>query len=490
MLKKNYLYLGLGLFFIFISIWQIFAAQKGLDVIHLHNINPPVTIIFPSDTDPASRPTVLIAHGFAGSSVLMRGIALTLAHAGYTSLLWDFQGHGVNPHPMVSSSRSSNLLMDAESALAAAEATGLIDTKRIAILGHSMGSGVALSYGMTHPDTATTIAISPVNQTITSVLPHNLLIMAGSLEPQFTYNAEKVLALGGGQGGEIAKGTARKLVIIPNVEHISILFSSKAQLTVRSWLDETFGSQPVARDYYDRRIIWFGLGIIGFILFANGCINLISHPGQTKLSAKPLRIRMLALLIGGLVASISLWLVSVGGVRINQILGLLVGGYLIVWFGVAGMISLLILRPDFSLPTPRELLIGLIAFASLWIGVGLLGNFIWLPWLLIPHRLLLWIPSAIILLPWFYTIGYATKNAKPTGLLGWWLYQVITILICLFLAITINPELGFLYIILPMVPVMIGLHMLVVSSKHGVWAYALSGAMFTAWLILAVFPLQ
>ena len=241
MLKKNYLYLGLGFFFIIISIWQIFATQKGLDVIHLHNTNPPVTIIFPSDTDPASRPTVLIAHGFAGSSILMRGIALTLAHAGYTTISWDFQGHGENPHRMNASSRSSDLLTDAESALAAAEAIGRSDANRIAILGHSMGSGIALSYGMTHPDTAATIAISPVNQSITSVLPHNLLIMAGSLEPQFSDNAEQVLALGGGQGGEIAKGTARKLVIIPNVEHISILFSSKTQLTARSWLDDTFG---------------------------------------------------------------------------------------------------------------------------------------------------------------------------------------------------------------------------------------------------------
>lgn len=490
MLKKNYLYLGLGVIFIFVSICQIIDAQKGLDFIHLHNSNPPVTIIFPSDTDPASRPTVLMAHGFAGSSILMRGIALTLAHAGYTTISWDFQGHGENPRPMDSSSRSSDLLMDAESALAAAEAIGLVDAEQIATLGHSMGSGVALSYAMSHPDTDTTIAISPVNQSITSVLPHNLLIMAGSLEPQFTNNAEQILAQGGGQGGEIGKGTARKLVIIPNVEHISILFSSEAQLTARAWLDETFGFQPGARNYHDRRIIWYGLGIFGFILVANASINLISHPCQTKLNEKSLWIRVLALLIGGLVASISLWLVSVSGVRINQIFGLLVGGYVIIWFGVAGMISLLILRPDFSLSTPKELLIGLIAYASLWMGVGLLGNFIWLPWLLIPNRLLLWIPSAIILLPWFYSIGYATRNTKPTGLFGWWLYQVMTILVCLFLAIRFNPELGFLFIILPLVPVIIGLHMLVISSKHGVWAYASSGAMFTAWLILAVFPLQ
>jgi hypothetical protein len=37
---------------------------------------------------------------------------------------------------------------------------------------------------------------------------------------------------------------------------------------------------------------------------------------------------------------------------------------------------------------------------------------------------------------------------------------------------------------------MLGLHMLAISSKHGSWAFALPGAMFLSWLLLAVFPLQ
>src|SRR4030067_2115897 len=107
--RKNAMLIGVGFFFIILSIWQIFAAQKGLDVINLHSTNPPVTIISPSIAVPASRPTVLIAHGFAGSSVLMRGFALTLAHAAYTTVSWDFDGHAGNPNPLSLSSESSDL---------------------------------------------------------------------------------------------------------------------------------------------------------------------------------------------------------------------------------------------------------------------------------------------------------------------------------------------------------------------------------------------
>jgi hypothetical protein len=303
-------------------------------------------------------------------------------------------------------------------------------------------------------------------------------------------NAEELLALAGGQGSDFNTGTARKLVIIPNVEHISILFSPQAHFIARSWLDGTFGSQSDASNYTDRRILWFGLGILGFIMLANASINMISPIIQIKTSGRPMWLRILALFVGGIAATIILWLVSTIGVQLNQLMGILVGGYLVIWFGVAGLISLLILRPHLYKPIPRELMKGLVAFTALWLGVGLLGNFVWLPWLLIPYRLWLWIPSSIILLPWFFAIGYASKEAKPTSQLGWWILQTITIVLSLLIAIRINPELGFLFILLPLVPVIIGLHMGVISSKHGTWAYALSGAMFTAWLILAVFPLQ
>ena len=487
--RKNAIVIGVGLILVLISAWQIYSAQAGLRVINLTSTNPPVTIITPLNATPASRPAVLIAHGFAGSSVLMRGFALTLAHAGYTTVSWDFEGHGSNPHPLLLSSESAGLLNNAESALSEAQTTGAIDTQHIAILGHSMGSGVALDYGTTHTSTAATIAISPVAQSVTASLPHNLLLMAGSLEPQFVSNAESIYTQAGGQNSDFAAGTARKLVVIPNVEHISILFSPTAHATARSWLDDTFGLQPGAQDYTDHRILWFGLGIIGFILLSKG--SLASLPGSITLKISPSRrwLRLLSLLIGSLFATTILWLLSLAGVQISQLLGLVVGGYILIWFGLAGLISLIILRPRFSPPKGLDFIKGLVAFVALWLGVGLLGNFVWLPWLLIPARLWLWVPASIIVLPFFYALAEVAKKSGPLGQIGWWVFQVFVVIAGFYLALTINPELGFVFIILPLVPIMLGLQMLVISPKQSTWGYAFSGAAFTAWLLLAVFPI-
>jgi hypothetical protein len=314
--------------------------------------------------------------------------------------------------------------------------------------------------------------------------------MAGSLESQFVANAERLMAMAGGQNDDLASGTARKLVIIPNVEHISILFSPTAHSTARYWLDGTFGSQPGASNYTDRRILWFGLGIIGFILLSNATINSLPATIQEKVPLAPRWLRLTALLVGSIAASSLLWLLSLTGLIISQLLGLLVGGYVLIWFGIAGVVSLLILRPHFYLPKLLELIKGLVAFAALWLGVGLLGNFVWLPWLLIPYRLLLWIPASVILFPWFYTVAEAAKKANMAGQIGWWIFQVLVVIAGFLIALRINPELGFVFILLPLIPILLGLHMLAISSKHGTWAYTLSGAMFTAWLILAVFPLQ
>ncbi|HEX9092148.1 MAG TPA: alpha/beta fold hydrolase, partial [Anaerolineales bacterium] len=462
----------------------------GLKVIDLHTTDPPVTIITPADASPTSRPTILIAHGFAGSSVLMRGFALTLAHAGYTTVSWDFPGHARNPNSLNFSSESSQLLQDAERALSAAQATGMIDSQHVAILGHSMGSGVALSYGIQHPDTSATIAISPTGQPVTPSLPHNLLLMAGSLEPQFVSNAERLFSMAGGRNDDFASSTARQLDIVPNVEHITILFSPAAHATARLWLDETFRPQPGATSYTDRRILWFCLGILGFIFLTNAGLQLISRSSRSALPDKPFWLRIIALLAGGISATLLLWLLGLLGINLTQILGLLVGGYLLIWFGIAGVVSLVILRPHISRPTVNQLIKTLMAFAGLWLGVGLLGNFVWLPWLLIPSRLLLWVPGSVIILPWFIVVGEVTVGASLSRQIGWWLFQSASIILSLILAIMLTPQLGFIMIILPLVPVMIGIHMLVISSRHGSWAYAFSGAMFIAWLLPAVFPLQ
>ncbi len=87
----------LGVVLLALSLWQIWSAQQGVEVATLCSTIPPLTIVAPAGVAPGERPLVLIAHGFAGSGTLMRGFAFTLAHAGYATVSWDFDGHGANP---------------------------------------------------------------------------------------------------------------------------------------------------------------------------------------------------------------------------------------------------------------------------------------------------------------------------------------------------------------------------------------------------------
>jgi len=480
--------LGVGL--LVWAVWQIRGATRGLEVSRLPASSPPLTFVAPRGIQVSSRPLVLIGHGFAGSQVIMRGFAYTLARAGYAVLLWDFRGHGGNPQPMSEESGQDTLLTDAEAALAEATLRGWGDPGRVAILGHSMGSGVALSFGQKHPETAATIAVSPVGQSVTPLLPRNLLLMAGSREVRFVENAEQRLAEAGGAGGEPATGTGRRLVVVPGVEHLSILFSPVAHSAARDWLDAVFGRQPGAVAYTDRRVLWYGLGVLGGSLVAVAAAGALARKLPVAGARRSLRRRLAALAGGALMSTLVFWLIGQAGVQLSSLLGLLVGGYLLLWFGLAGLVSLALLWVRPTRPPARAWWGALLALAALWLGVGLLGQQVWLPWWLVARRLVLWPLGSVLLLPWFLAVTEAMRGSGKGGVLGWWLATAVLVVGSMMLAMRLSPELGFLILILPLFPISLGLQALVAYPYRGGWAFALSGALFTSWLVLAVFPLQ
>jgi len=194
---------------------------------------------------------------------------------------------------------------------------------------------------------------------------------------------------------------------------------------------------------------------------------------------------------GALIATLLLSAAGLAGMNVSGLLGLRVGGYLIVWFALAGIAGLLLLRRRLSPPSWRELAVGLLIFAALWLGVGLLGSIVWLPWLLIPKRLALWPLGSLALLPWFLLIGEAGRNnASAWGRLGWWLLYNVVLFAALTLAINLTPALGFLALILPVFPVILLFHAVPNMPQKGAWPLTLSGALFVSWVVLAVFPLQ
>lgn len=192
---------------------------------------------------------------------------------------------------------------------------------------------------------------------------------------------------------------------------------------------------------------------------------------------------------GALGATFTLWILSKLGLQIRSLLGFQVGGYLLIWFGVAGILSLLIIGRHLKRPSMNAIGQGLLVALALWLGIGLLGHFIWLHWLLIPSRLVMWPLGSALMLPWMLAAGVAASPTKGFGRALWWLAHSAIIVGAMLLAIRLNPEIGFLTLILVIFPLMIGVHALASGTYQRTWAYALSGALFLSWAILAVFPL-
>lgn len=482
---------GIGILIVLVSVWQLEAAESGLSIMHVQKDDLPVTLISPENGAGIDRPLVLVGHGAAGSRVIMRGYGLTLAHGGYNVALMDFAGHGSNPTPLPIERDSGALVEDAELALSAAQEHGF-PTDRIAVLGHSMGSGMALSFGVAHPETMATVAVSPVSRPVTPELPQNLLLLAEEINQRFVENAEELLSQAGGPGGDPLSGTARRLVVIPNVEHIMILFSADAQLEARQWMDSTFGIQPGAKEYSDQRLMWYLVGLAGTMVTFWSLAGLIRGYDEVDFERPTTTLlrRAGALIVGALGATFILYFLSVGGLQLNGLLGLLVGGYILVWFAISGALSMLLLgRTPSGLDWPI-LLSSLLVFASLWVGVGFLGSYVWLPWILIPERLILWPLAVVLILPWMMAVAQAVLPTSGWGRAAWWLGYSAILVGGMFMALRLNPELSFLFLILPVFPVMLGLHAIACGPYRWRTTFALGGALFIGWLLLAVFPLQ
>jgi pimeloyl-ACP methyl ester carboxylesterase len=490
MRARNWLLGAIGLLLVAVAAWQLLSASAGLETTPLSAGSVPFRVLAPQDSVGAPSPVVLIGHGFSGSQELMLGFALELTHAGYTAAVWDFDGHAANPTPLTYDSDNNSLLANATAVWDTVKQRKIGDAKRFAILGHSMGSGVALLFGQEIPETSATIAVSPVGQPVTPLLPRNLFLMAGSLEAPFVRNAQDRLVEAGGPGGDPASGTARALLVVPGVEHISILFSPKAHDAAREWLDATFGRQPGARPYVDRRFLWYGAGLLGILLLSAGAAPLVGGTLEVPIVARPLGRRVAALVLGALSATLALALVGRAGLELRGLFGLLIGGYLLLWFCVAGVVGLLVLWTRPPAPHYQSIVAGLLVSAILWLGVGLLGQLVWVHWLLIPQRLARWVIGSVLMMPWFLLVAQVMGETKIAQSIGWWLAQSLVIVGAIYLAMQLSADLGFLILILPLFPIVLGLHALANAPHRSRWAFALSGALFVSWLVLAVFPLQ
>ncbi len=461
--------------------WGVLGAGRGLQSQRLTGANgEPLRFLVPQDT--TAVPGVIIAHGFSGSTPFMLGFGQILARAGYGVMLLDFDGHGSARARLDDGSLQRNL----DAAYAALVAQPEIDPSRVALLGHSMGSGAVMSAAIADADRYwATVAVSPTAADVSLEFPRNLLLMAGTLEPRFAANGRDLLARAGGVNDDLAGGGGRAMVDVPNVEHITILFSGVAHQAALDWLNRTF-DRPAMTAAADRRVVWYVAHLAGWLLLITAVAPLL--PAVAPVAARrrapwP----WLGLPLGALAAALLLAALGRFG-DVSGMGGLMVGGALALWFGVLGVVWLLLgFRPP--RPTRRDALWGLVLFAVLTLAFGVMADRVWLPWWPTPERLARWLPAAVCALPWLLAAGLAQHGASARRRVAWWFYQTVVIVAGLLLTTVLVPGLGFVALLMPVIPVVLGGMSLAGAAIDRPWSYAIGNALFFGWLLIAIFPL-
>lgn len=472
----------LGISFILIfSAWSGTAdLQDGLIVRNANTGDTPLQIILPEGAQ--NVPGVVIAHGFGGSKQLMLGYGYGLARAGYAVVLLDFPGHAANPTPM-----DDNLQDGLSTALDRLTAQPEVNPAEIALLGHSMGSGAVMSAGVERPEYfSAVIAVSPTSAQVSPAAPPNLLLQAGSLEPRFVKNAERLLAQAGGSQPDHRSGLARELEIIPGVEHITILFSPASRQSALAWLEETFErSSPSPPP--DLRMLWYALHLIAWLLLgsviAPAVREMLPRPAASEVTwAKWAAVLVLPYLVS------LLFVLFDPLVEVGNLLGFVVGGGLALWFLILGSAMWVTVLPK-GKPSIREILLGAAFFAVVWTALGLVAQFTWMQWFLIAPRLWRWPLIALAVLPWKLSLGTLLAGSNGRGrVLAWLVYSLVLVSALLVLAFFV-PGMFVISLIAPVIPFVLGVEMWLGSMFRTPWSYGLGSALFFGWMIASFFPL-
>ena len=451
---------------ILVGLWQLTSASDGLRISRVQAAGVPITLYRPATDEPA--PTVVIAHGFAGSQHMMRTYAVTLARNGYSVATFDFPGHGRNAAPFVANlldqdKRLGILLGALESAVdvAMSQANG---DGRLALLGHSMAGDVLARYAVDHPGRVTAVVLlSPYisEGTATDRLP-NLLQIYGEWEPEMLHQQGlKILARGGSESvapgvtyGLFADRTGRRLDIADGVEHIGVLYGMDGLSSALEWLDRSFGRSGSGFLY--RSGPWLGLLYLGLLLLVWPLSGWLPRPAERPLGAGLTWRRLLPVAVApALLTPLLLWKLP------SDFLPILLGDYLALHFAIYGMLTLLALwlsrRRDggsaFVAPAvktrSRALLIAMTAstlYATLAFAVPT-DRFVTV---LLPgaERLPQVLAILVGTLTYFMADEWATRGERAAR--GGYAFTKLLFLLSLMFAVALNlQELFFLVIIVP-----------------------------------------
>jgi hypothetical protein len=492
--------LGLGL--VIWGLMQLGTAVSGVMAERMSVEGTPVTL-YRAEGLAGPRPVVVISHGFAGSQELMQSFALTLARRGYLAVTFDYLGHGGHPQPLSGDvtkieGATQKLMAQTSRVVDVALAQPGAGTG-LALLGHSMASDIVVRYANVDPRVAATVAVSMFSTAVTAESPRNLLVIVGGFEGFLKSEALRVLGLvtdspqSGETVGNFVDGSARRVAIAENVEHVGVLFSRKAQREAADWLDAVFdrrGGDAVAARGSAIVALLLGLALFGWPL-SRMLPRLASPPRGASL---PWR----RLLPAALVPAVGTPLLLVAFPA--DFMGVMVGGYLAVHFFVYGILSAAMLwwfarqgPPTARGPLPWLSFLAATVAATLYFA----GVFAWAldstvtSYSITPMRLPLVLTTFVGTLAFFLADEWMAHGERPAR--GGHLFMRFCFLLSLGIAVALSfDELFFLLIIGAIIVVyflVYGLFSRWVYVKTGHPAVgAIANAVSFAWALGAVFP--
>lgn len=432
-------------------------------------------------------PTVVIAHGFAGSRQLMEAYAMTLARAGYRVLSYDVEGHGRHPNPM----GGDVTQLDGTTARLVAQTRDVIDLARgldgfngeIALLGHSMATDVIIRAALEDGDVDAVVAISAFSSAVTEKAPASLLMITGATEGRLRHAALRAVRLVSPQAGENETARAgkvtRRAVVAPYVGHIGVLYAPTGLYEARAWLDDIFervSTGPVAAIGP-----WILVLLAGSVLLFFPIARSLSATSPAARAPSPRRF-LVATLVPAALAPL------IGVVLYIPFLPVLVADYLLIHLAILGALQLALLRP--RLGTPSLPALALLVF---W-GLAVFG-------LLLDRYAASFVPThgrlAIVALLTIGAVPAMIADAALTqaGYAKPWRRVVVRLALLVSLAIPalIDPEgLGFIVLTFPVLILFFAVHGLMgrwIAQRAGASTAGIGLGLILAWAIGVSFPM-
>jgi dienelactone hydrolase len=471
------LLLAVGVFGL--GVFGLGSAGRGLRSQSVRVAGVPVEVVHGpgTGTGAAQRPAVVVAHGYAGSGRLMRPFADTLARRGYVVALPDLAGHAANTRPLTGVDAADR---DVAAVVQYLRGRPDVDPGRVALLGHSMGAAAVVRAGAADPRIAATVAISLGDGGAAALRPgpRRLLLLAGALEPAGLTEVARAASAGSDDG---------RVVRVPFVEHVGVLYADRTHREAAHWLDDALGNRPVRPVVEAKRRVGAG----GLILV--GLLSLVFAALLRPSSRRPSRTagERLGLLAGAVVvAPVPAF---AGGLVLARLLPAAVCGYLIGYFVFAGATlgaAALVARRR----RPRSAVHPQWTEASSTVVLALAGSAaVIVPVHLgltaaVPHGAHWWL-VVLLALATAALLGGAYAVARSP-----WAVAVLAA-VCLPLPVAALAGLapGFIVVITPLIAVLFVVHLVTAGAAWlrgaPVWCTIPAGALLVAWPVATALPL-